>query len=718
MQYRKKDRMNITFGKNKSFLYLIAIFLTINIVVVRNAEGQDLTGQTTTVITTLVPYEVADTTYPVIALDNNDNPHILVLYGQSWDICELRHIYSTGTNWIQKTLVSDIPWWRKTPPTIVFDKTNQIHTSCFRYDSVLKDEYVLYCGKPGIPTLVDTNAFNYSFRFIDVNSPNQPCLLYRDWNWGDLKLAQWNGFSWQIVVVSPFLAGNEDHYHNSASIKIDRNNCIHIISDRIVHKRVPYRMWDRYDLVYFYSTDGVTWQESVIDRDPEWSVYDINIGEDNLPYVVYSKYEESKGKYVLYYAKGPGWSKEIVVEGELDIGPMSLEFDVESKPHIFYIDYVYDPQLGESVNHYFHIWKKNGIWGKELLIKEFQETSNGVVDKKGNVHISFIDNDGNLNYLFRGKMEIPVDTLPPAKVTDLTIYDCSVTSGSVTLTWTAPGDDENTGQATTYDIRYSSSPILTDTDFDSATQVTGEPAPNLAGTKETSTIFGLEHGTKYYFALKTVDDAGNVSEMSNVVSARTLLDVPYFSQQDSRWKDELHLRSTWTTIGRVGCALTSMAMTVNYYADYHPEENMREKITKRDPLQLNTLLEANTWFAVQRNDIDFRQVRNVSNNAILMERVRHRDDPLLNESLNQKYPCILKLDNPVTGREHFVVAIGSCVGVGYKIKDPTSTNPPLETNTDLKKYNNKYKDIIIFKPDDGTGKASAISIKGYPGKRK
>ena len=52
-----------------------------------------------------------------------------------------------------------------------------------------------------------------------------------------------------------------------------------------------------------------------------------------------------------------------------------------------------------------------------------------------------------------------------------------------------------------------------------ATQVTGEPAPKVAGAAETFTVTGLTGGTFYYFALKVTDDAANTSEISNVTYA-------------------------------------------------------------------------------------------------------------------------------------------------------------------------------------------------------
>src|ERR1043166_957856 len=57
-----------------------------------------------------------------------------------------------------------------------------------------------------------------------------------------------------------------------------------------------------------------------------------------------------------------------------------------------------------------------------------------------------------------------------------------VTATSVTLVWTAPGDDSLTGQATRYELRWSLAPINTLAEFDGATAVAGVPLPLPAGT--------------------------------------------------------------------------------------------------------------------------------------------------------------------------------------------------------------------------------------------
>ena len=88
-------------------------------------------------------------------------------------------------------------------------------------------------------------------------------------------------------------------------------------------------------------------------------------------------------------------------------------------------------------------------------------------------------------------------------------------AASITLHWTAPGDDSLTGRATTYDLRYSMQEI-TSSNFTSATRVpTNQPL--MAGSRETYTVSGLLINAYYRFALRTADEAGNWSAISNVI---------------------------------------------------------------------------------------------------------------------------------------------------------------------------------------------------------
>jgi hypothetical protein len=107
------------------------------------------------------------------------------------------------------------------------------------------------------------------------------------------------------------------------------------------------------------------------------------------------------------------------------------------------------------------------------------------------------------------------DQLCPDAVTDLRIG--SVVGNAVTLNWTAPGDDGDTGTASTYDMRYSRDPI-TDANWDASIQASTEPAPAAPGTNQSATINTSGRGD-FHFALKTADEASNWSALSNVVMA-------------------------------------------------------------------------------------------------------------------------------------------------------------------------------------------------------
>ena len=115
------------------------------------------------------------------------------------------------------------------------------------------------------------------------------------------------------------------------------------------------------------------------------------------------------------------------------------------------------------------------------------------------------------------------DTTPPAAVTNLAVD--TPTSNSLRLTWTAPGDDGNTGTASQYDIRYSTVAI-NDGNWASATQASGEPAPLPASSAQSFTVTGLNPSTTYYFALKTADEVPNWSALSNSPSGTTLSLTP------------------------------------------------------------------------------------------------------------------------------------------------------------------------------------------------
>lgn len=106
----------------------------------------------------------------------------------------------------------------------------------------------------------------------------------------------------------------------------------------------------------------------------------------------------------------------------------------------------------------------------------------------------------------------PMDTTPPAKITDLRVV--TATGLGITLAWTAPGDDGNSGQAVEYQLRTSDSPV-TDANWSAATEIPVSPAPSPAGTAELFTFSGLDTMLVHHFGVRTRDDGNNWSAVSN-----------------------------------------------------------------------------------------------------------------------------------------------------------------------------------------------------------
>lgn len=93
-------------------------------------------------------------------------------------------------------------------------------------------------------------------------------------------------------------------------------------------------------------------------------------------------------------------------------------------------------------------------------------------------------------------------------------------TNSVTLTWTAPGDDGNIGTVAAYNLRYSTEPLAEST-WEAATTAPNPPTPLPAGTTQSMAVTGLSPGMPYSFAIKSTDEAGNQSAISNIASKRT-----------------------------------------------------------------------------------------------------------------------------------------------------------------------------------------------------
>jgi hypothetical protein len=144
---------------------------------------------------------------------------------------------------------------------------------------------------------------------------------------------------------------------------------------------------------------------------------------------------------------------------------------------------------------------------------------------------------------------LPEDLTPPAAVMDLTTM--APTGYSITLRWTAVGDDSLSGTAEVYDIRYTNTEK---TPWEQMPGVLGEPLPQAAGQAEMFTVVGLSSDTTYLFYMKVADEVPHWSGISNLAVGGTLDATPPGPVTDFRVSasSDSSITLTWTATGDDG----------------------------------------------------------------------------------------------------------------------------------------------------------------------
>jgi hypothetical protein len=119
------------------------------------------------------------------------------------------------------------------------------------------------------------------------------------------------------------------------------------------------------------------------------------------------------------------------------------------------------------------------------------------------------------------------DTFPPGKVIDLSAQPRP--DGGLDFTWTAPGDNNFAGTAAQYDIRFARR-YKDITTWDSSTEkLSGLPTPFAGGQTQTWSLSGPLPIAGYY-ALKTADNEGNWSTISNLVRVGYFEFLPFLEK--------------------------------------------------------------------------------------------------------------------------------------------------------------------------------------------
>ncbi|PID58815.1 hypothetical protein CSB45_02110 [candidate division KSB3 bacterium] len=200
--------------------------------------------------------------------------------------------------------------------------------------------------------------------------------------------------------------------------------------------------------------------------------------------------------------------------------------------------------------------------GRPQHLETFTVTE-GPKDSAYYLALKSYDAQGNSSAL-SNVIQIPkVDTVPPGPILDL--FAKNVETDSITIAWTATGDDGGRGQAAAQIIRIA--PSLTQIkQWDLAQDVANSLQPSTAGTKESFVIRDLKSDSSYYVAVKSVDAFGNESEMSNIIRAKTRDNLAPVSIADLKTRsveaDSVVLE--WTAPGEDGMEGQATSYTLRY----------------------------------------------------------------------------------------------------------------------------------------------------------
>jgi hypothetical protein len=102
------------------------------------------------------------------------------------------------------------------------------------------------------------------------------------------------------------------------------------------------------------------------------------------------------------------------------------------------------------------------------------------------------------------------DTIPPAEVV-ITDLQAGTEPGEVDVAWIAVGQNGMEGQASNYLVRTSPAPVLTEEDWQRASEISGVPDPVPPGETMSMTITGMIPGRYTRVTVRAVDDFGNLS---------------------------------------------------------------------------------------------------------------------------------------------------------------------------------------------------------------
>ncbi|MCD6311661.1 MAG: lamin tail domain-containing protein, partial [Elusimicrobia bacterium] len=259
--------------------------------------------------------------------------------------------------------------------------------------------------------------------------------------------------------------------------------------------------------------DGVSYADEVILYSSAAAVVDVMLYEDSDFYYLYNKPKIKTGDLALTYQnEHPAYNDLLSLgywQGKYCYDNISSRHDIE-RNHMVLGRYLYKYT---KYNVYIDKTSKSQLSNRSLARDSH---STDITSNKNEWNSCDSPTPGIQN--------VSPDRTRPNRITDLTVEQGD-NSGTIKLTWTAPGDDGTSGTCSGYILHYGENYISAD-NFDNFSTVFNWKlaimwVPKQAGEKEEYYLGGLPKSVTYYVSIVPEDENGNRSLPSNSGHAYT-----------------------------------------------------------------------------------------------------------------------------------------------------------------------------------------------------
>jgi len=327
------------------------------------------------------PPEAGRDFFWVRGCDRDGNEGIASQLGKIWEVTELLTDVMIVRSWFNNMEV---------------DAQGRAHI-CFRDEGTNALTYGVYEQGDWTQMLVDNEGMPGDFPSLALDSEGLPSISYVEWEERDLKIASYDGQTWEVETVD---AG---YVYGGTSLEIDNGGAMHIAYVQPHSKHLIHAV-----------RSGSDWLTEKVNDEGEAGVFfSMALDTRDTPHIAYCS-STLHGSKLMYASRGSStWSTE-VVDDQGDAGHWcSLALDDADRPHITHVE-ADDALLKYS-------WRTDGSWATECMTTEGEDALPAGrlrIDERGQPHVAYQTSEHELRVEYAVKaggvwkrMILPVENI-------------------------------------------------------------------------------------------------------------------------------------------------------------------------------------------------------------------------------------------------------------------------------------------------------------------